>query len=159
MSVYNNCSCSQSARSKHKSRGFGEVLVCRTGFGLVRLKSYIPAPCCMSPRLSSPCPLFRTFLPGSRFSNLLFVGFHSLPCDPGSLCSNLISSVLPPPPPRYTIPVAYAAGAANGMAVPVVETNNTLTHPEGGCPLQVGEGKFPRGGSWLVLHKLFRRIR
>lgn len=55
--------------------------------------------------------------------------------------SDPISSVLPPPPPRYTIPVAYAAGAANGMAVPVVETNNTLTHPEGGCPLQVGEGK------------------
>ncbi|KAJ6135169.1 hypothetical protein N7512_000329, partial [Penicillium capsulatum] len=51
-------------------------------------------------------------------------------------------SVLPPPPPRYTIPVAYAAGAANGMAVPVVETNNTLTHPEGGCPLQVGEGTY-----------------
>ena len=49
-------------------------------------------------------------------------------------------SVLPPPPPRYTIPVAYQAGAANGMAVPVVETNNTITHPEGGCPLQVGEG-------------------
>lgn len=49
-------------------------------------------------------------------------------------------SVLPPPPPRYTIPVAYAAGAANGMAVPVVETNNTISHPESGCPLQVGEG-------------------
>lgn len=26
------------------------------------------------------------------------------------------------------------------MAVPVVETNNTITHPERGCPLQVGEG-------------------
>ncbi|KAJ5661973.1 uncharacterized protein N7477_009589 [Penicillium maclennaniae] len=50
--------------------------------------------------------------------------------------------VLPPPPPRYTIPVAYQAGAANGMAVPVVETNNTITHPEGGCPLQVGEALF-----------------
>ena len=52
-----------------------------------------------------------------------------------------MNSVLPPPPPRYTIPVAYAAGAANGMAVPVVETNNIITHPEGGCPLQVGEGQ------------------
>ncbi|KAJ5993802.1 hypothetical protein N7451_009526 [Penicillium sp. IBT 35674x] len=50
--------------------------------------------------------------------------------------------VLPPPPPRYTIPVAYAAGAANGMAVPVVETNNTISHPDGGCPLQVGEGTY-----------------
>ncbi|KAG2417426.1 catabolite repression protein creC [Aspergillus terreus] len=50
--------------------------------------------------------------------------------------------VLPPPPPRYTIPVAYAAGASNGMAVPVVETNNVITKPEGGCPLQVGEGTY-----------------
>ncbi|GIK06962.1 hypothetical protein Aspvir_002615 [Aspergillus viridinutans] len=50
--------------------------------------------------------------------------------------------VLPPPPPRYTMPVAYAAGAANGMAVPVIETNNIISHPEGGCPLQVGEGTY-----------------
>ncbi|PYH45055.1 WD40 repeat domain-containing protein [Aspergillus saccharolyticus JOP 1030-1] len=50
--------------------------------------------------------------------------------------------VLPPPPPRYTVPVAYAAGASNGMAVPVVETNNIISHPEGGCPLQVGEGTY-----------------
>ncbi|KAJ5899555.1 hypothetical protein N7495_004299 [Penicillium taxi] len=50
--------------------------------------------------------------------------------------------ILPPPPPRYTIPIAYAAGAANGMAVPVIETNNTVTHPEGGCPLQMGEGTY-----------------
>ena len=56
--------------------------------------------------------------------------------------TDFINSVLPPPPPRYTIPVAYAAGAANGMAVPVVETNNTISHPEGGCPLQIGEGEF-----------------
>lgn len=26
------------------------------------------------------------------------------------------------------------------MAVPVVETNNIISNPEGGCPLQVGEG-------------------
>lgn len=58
-----------------------------------------------------------------------------------TLTINSNTSVLPPPPPRYTIPVAYAAGAANGMAVPVVETNNTISHPEGGCPLQVGEGE------------------
>jgi hypothetical protein len=51
-------------------------------------------------------------------------------------------SVLPPPPPRYQVPVAYAAGAANGMPVPIIETNNVITHPEGGCPLQVGEGAF-----------------
>ncbi|KAI9926874.1 hypothetical protein ASPWEDRAFT_121408 [Aspergillus wentii DTO 134E9] len=53
-----------------------------------------------------------------------------------------LPSVLPPPPPRYTIPVAYAAGAANGMAVPVVETNNIISHPEGGCSLQAGEGTY-----------------
>ncbi|KAJ5612543.1 hypothetical protein N7510_005737 [Penicillium lagena] len=50
--------------------------------------------------------------------------------------------VLPPPPPRYTVPIAYAAGASNGMAVPVIETNNTISHPDGGCPLQVGEGTY-----------------
>ncbi|GCB20343.1 probable catabolite repression protein creC [Aspergillus awamori] len=50
--------------------------------------------------------------------------------------------VLPPPPPRYTVPVAYAAGASNGMAVPVVETNNIISHPEGGCSLQAGEGTY-----------------
>jgi hypothetical protein len=32
------------------------------------------------------------------------------------------------------------------MAVPVVETNNTITHPERGCPLQVGEGMYCAGG-------------
>jgi hypothetical protein len=26
------------------------------------------------------------------------------------------------------------------MAVPIIETNNVIKHPEGGCPLQVGEG-------------------
>ncbi|KAE8392164.1 hypothetical protein BDV23DRAFT_181810 [Aspergillus alliaceus] len=64
----------------------------------------------------------------------------------GRLTTNCVTSlsqlVLPPPPPRYTVPVAYAAGASNGMAVPVVETNNIITHPEGGCPLQVGEGTY-----------------
>ncbi|EAW06583.1 WD40 repeat domain-containing protein [Aspergillus clavatus NRRL 1] len=28
------------------------------------------------------------------------------------------------------------------MAVPVIETNNIISHPEGGCPLQVGEGTY-----------------
>lgn len=28
------------------------------------------------------------------------------------------------------------------MAVPVVETNNIISHPEGGCSLQAGEGVF-----------------
>ncbi|KAL1960346.1 hypothetical protein VTO42DRAFT_8306 [Malbranchea cinnamomea] len=50
--------------------------------------------------------------------------------------------VLPPPPPRFTSPVAYAAGASNGMPVPIVETSNVVKHPEGGCPLQVGEGTY-----------------
>jgi hypothetical protein len=62
------------------------------------------------------------------------------------LCTDMLTyaSVLPPPPPRYTVPVAYAAGASNGMAVPIVETNNIITHPENGCPLQVGEGTLER---------------
>ncbi|KAK2733390.1 hypothetical protein FQN57_002147 [Myotisia sp. PD_48] len=51
-------------------------------------------------------------------------------------------SFLPPPPPRYVTPVAYAAGTANGMPVPILETSNVLKHPEGGCPLQVGEGRL-----------------
>lgn len=50
--------------------------------------------------------------------------------------------LLPPPPPRMTVPVAYAAGAANGMPVPITETTNSIKHPEGGCPLQVGEGTY-----------------
>lgn len=58
-------------------------------------------------------------------------------------------SVLPPPPPRYSVPLAYAAGASNGMAVPVVETNNVIRHPEGGCPLQVGEGACFPLARWL----------
>lgn len=38
------------------------------------------------------------------------------------------------------------------MAVPVVETNNTLSHPEGGCPLQVGEGEYRKA----MLHLSWR---
>lgn len=30
------------------------------------------------------------------------------------------------------------------MAVPIIETNNVIRHPEGGCPLQVGEGMDQR---------------
>ncbi|PGH00998.1 hypothetical protein AJ80_09073 [Polytolypa hystricis UAMH7299] len=54
----------------------------------------------------------------------------------------MFNSVLPPPPPRYAIPIAYAAGAANGLPVPIIETTNILKHPEGGCSLQVGEGTY-----------------
>lgn len=56
------------------------------------------------------------------------------------LTSNYLS--FPPPPPRYPVPVAYAAGASNGMAVQIVETNNVVRHPEEGCSLQVGEGMY-----------------
>ncbi|KAK2761730.1 ERMES complex Ca(2+)-binding regulatory GTPase gem1 [Arachnomyces sp. PD_36] len=48
----------------------------------------------------------------------------------------------PPPPPRYQVPIAYAAGAENGLAVQVVETANVIKHPEEGCSLQVGEGTY-----------------
>lgn len=51
-------------------------------------------------------------------------------------------SVIPPPPPRYTLPVAYAAGTVDGVPVPVLETVNVVKHPEGGCDLQVPEGEF-----------------
>ncbi|KAI5286375.1 hypothetical protein KEM54_006837 [Ascosphaera aggregata] len=51
-------------------------------------------------------------------------------------------SVIPPPPPRYTLPVAYAAGTVNGMPVPVLETVNVVKHPEGGCDLQVPEDTY-----------------
>jgi hypothetical protein len=79
-----------------------------------------------------------SFLPSLLLPSILLVNQSKfLPT-----IADTIGSVLPPPPPRYTIPVAYAAGAANGMAVPVVETNNTITHPERGCPLQVGEGMY-----------------
>lgn len=48
-----------------------------------------------------------------------------------------------PPPPRYPTQVAYAAAAANGMAVPTIETNNLLSHPEGPeHRFQVGEGTY-----------------
>lgn len=30
------------------------------------------------------------------------------------------------------------------MPVAIVETNNTINHPEGGCPLLVGEGNVYR---------------
>ncbi|KAK2797083.1 ERMES complex Ca(2+)-binding regulatory GTPase gem1 [Onygenales sp. PD_10] len=50
--------------------------------------------------------------------------------------------VLPPPPPRYAMPMAYAAGTSNGLPVPIIETSNILKHPEGGCSLQVGEGTY-----------------
>ncbi|ODH12952.1 hypothetical protein ACO22_07749 [Paracoccidioides brasiliensis] len=55
---------------------------------------------------------------------------------------DMLCSVLPPPPPRYAMPMAYATGTSNGMPVPIVETSNILKHPEGGCSLQVGEGTY-----------------
>ena len=57
------------------------------------------------------------------------------------LLINFPGSVLPPPPTRYTVPMAYTAATANGMTVPIVETTNQLSNPEDGCPLQAGEGK------------------
>ncbi|KAL2378442.1 hypothetical protein RJZ90_005998 [Blastomyces dermatitidis] len=50
--------------------------------------------------------------------------------------------VLPPPPPRYSMPLAYANGTVNGLPVPIIETSNVLKRPEGGCSLQVGEGTY-----------------
>ncbi|KAI9640644.1 hypothetical protein NHQ30_010944 [Ciborinia camelliae] len=49
-------------------------------------------------------------------------------------------SVLPPPP-RYPSQAAYNLAVQNGMAAPMIETNNTLKHPEG-LQLLVGEGTY-----------------
>jgi hypothetical protein len=70
-----------------------------------------------------------------------FLRSNAVDALPEFLLTAHSNSVLPPPPPRYSVPIAYAAGASNGMAVPIIETNNILSHPEGGCPLQVGEGE------------------
>ncbi|KAI2335174.1 hypothetical protein LOY98_002558 [Ophidiomyces ophidiicola] len=48
-----------------------------------------------------------------------------------------MSSFLPRPPP-----LAYAAGTENGLPVVLTETTNVVKHPEGGCPLQLGEGIY-----------------
>ncbi|KAF5869087.1 putative catabolite repression protein crec protein [Botrytis fragariae] len=49
-------------------------------------------------------------------------------------------SVLPPPP-RYPSQAAYNLAVQNGMAMPMVETNNLLKHPEG-LQLLAGEGTY-----------------
>lgn len=40
------------------------------------------------------------------------------------------------------------------MPVPIVETNNVISHPDDGCPLQVGEGTFFYDRSLVKLAKL-----
>ncbi|KAI9864501.1 MAG: hypothetical protein M1830_006087, partial [Pleopsidium flavum] len=48
-----------------------------------------------------------------------------------------------PPPPRYPTQNAYNAALANGMPPPMIETNNTLSHPVGPeYQLLVGEGTY-----------------
>lgn len=54
-------------------------------------------------------------------------------------------SVLPPPP-RYPSQAAYNLAVQNGMAMPMVETNNLLKHPEG-LQLLAGEGEVPFAGA------------
>ena len=67
-------------------------------------------------------------------------------------------SVLPPPP-RYPTQHAYAAAAANGMAVPTMETNNTLGHPTGSdYQLVVGEGNATVDEHDADLNHLARNI-
>ena len=38
------------------------------------------------------------------------------------------------------VEIGYPPGPSNNVSAPIVETNNVVKHPEGGCPLQVGEG-------------------
>lgn len=48
-----------------------------------------------------------------------------------------------PPPPRYPSQAAYNLAVANGQAVPMIETNNILSHPTGPeYQLVVGEGTY-----------------
>ncbi|KAK0743329.1 WD40-repeat-containing domain protein [Schizothecium vesticola] len=48
-----------------------------------------------------------------------------------------------PPPPRYPTPATYNAALAAGSALPMVETNNTLTNPSGPeYQFLVGEGLY-----------------
>ncbi|CAD6449317.1 283266b4-bbac-4ae6-b9bb-bf0865ba98e9 [Sclerotinia trifoliorum] len=46
-----------------------------------------------------------------------------------------------PPPPRYPSQAAYNLAVQNGMAAPMIETNNLLKHPEG-LQLLAGEGTY-----------------
>ncbi|KAB8293802.1 hypothetical protein EYC80_009285 [Monilinia laxa] len=46
-----------------------------------------------------------------------------------------------PPPPRYPSQAAYNLAVQNGMAAPMIETNNILKHPEG-LQLLAGEGTY-----------------
>ncbi|ESZ96715.1 hypothetical protein SBOR_2859 [Sclerotinia borealis F-4128] len=57
-------------------------------------------------------------------------------------------SVLPPPP-RYPSQAAYNLAVQNGMAAPMVETNNLLKHPEG-LQLLVGEGTIPFAEAYVL---------
>ncbi|PQE33203.1 WD domain-containing protein [Rutstroemia sp. NJR-2017a WRK4] len=53
----------------------------------------------------------------------------------------VVSRSVLPPPPRYPSQAAYNLAVQNGMAVPMIETNNILKHPEGSLTqLLVGEG-------------------
>lgn len=43
------------------------------------------------------------------------------------------------------------------MPVPLTETNNVIKHPEGGCPLQVGEGIIPPPLLLQEIHPLYEK--
>ncbi|KAK2848491.1 hypothetical protein FQN49_005673 [Arthroderma sp. PD_2] len=79
----------------------------------------------------------------SMVSSNLKTLMRNLASDVKQLVGELNFDVfLPPPAPRYVNPVAYAAGTSNGLPVPITEVINVIKHPEGGCPLQVGEGTY-----------------
>ncbi|KJR80939.1 catabolite repression protein creC [Sporothrix schenckii 1099-18] len=54
----------------------------------------------------------------------------------------MLSSVLPPPP-RYPSQMLYNGAYLSGQMVPMIETNNILSHPTGpDCQFLVGEGLY-----------------
>jgi hypothetical protein len=70
--------------------------------------------------------------------------FHSLTiihCPPWWLMAYSLSSVLPPPPPKYPTQAGYPTAVPGSTPSQMVETNNQLSHPSGPqYQFLVGEG-------------------
>ncbi|KAM5501380.1 hypothetical protein McanMca71_000111 [Microsporum canis] len=108
---------------------------------------------CLPPYLAPPHPfplarrlrnINEDLLKFKNVENPSFAAIIAIEVLSSMVSSNLkiLMSFLPPPTPRYVNPVAYAAGTSNGLPVPITEVINVIKHPEGGCPLQVGEGTY-----------------
>ncbi|KAF3491312.1 uncharacterized protein GIQ15_00829 [Arthroderma uncinatum] len=120
---------------------------------LYHLSAAVTNSLCLPPYLAPPHPfplarrLRRMNEDLLRFKNVenpSFAAIIAIEVLSSMMSSNLktLMTFLPPPAPRYVNPVAYAAGTSNGLPVPIIEVINVIKHPEGGCPLQVGEGTY-----------------